>query len=133
MSKTFSFPLRVYVEDTDFSGMVYHSNYLNFMERARTESLVSVGLGIDQLAKEGLFFVVRHVDLEYKKPAYLNNTLVIQSAVEEMRGSSLVFHQRICASEDHSSSLCEARITLVCVNASHRPTRVPDKLREVFQ
>ena len=121
------------MEDTDFSGMVYHSNYLNFMERARTESLVSVGLGLDELAKEGLFFVVRHVDLDYNKPAYLNNTLVIYSTVVEMRGSSLVFHQRVCASDDSSTCLCEARITLVCINGSHRPTRVPEKLREVFQ
>lgn len=132
MSKQFFFTLRVYVEDTDFGGVVYHSNYLNFMERARTEWLASESLGIDEFAKMDLFFVVRHAEIDYRQPARLNNELLITSSVSQIKHSSVRFSQQISLKSDPNTILCEGKIHLVCINQALRPVRVPDVLREVM-
>lgn len=132
MPSSFVFPLRVYIEDSDFGGIVYHSNYLNFMERARTEWLDSLNLGVDYWANEGLFFTVRHADVNFMAPAKVNARLNVQVEVESMKGSSIAFRHRIVNQDDPSKLLCEAIVHIVCVNPAIRPIRVPDKLREAL-
>lgn len=132
MSKSFVFPLRVYVEDTDFGGVVYHSNYLNFMERARTEMLATVKLDIEYWADQGMFFVVRHADVDYKAPAKLNARLQVFTTIENIKGSSITFKHKIVHENAPETTLCEGTLLLVCVNSNIRPMRIPEQLREAI-
>ena len=91
-----TFPIRVYYEDTDAGGVVYYANYLKFAERARTEVLRSAGLNqIDLLEKEGIGFVVRHVSIDYLKPAKLDDLLDVETMLETMGKASLTLRQSI--------------------------------------
>jgi tol-pal system-associated acyl-CoA thioesterase len=132
MLKSFVFPLRVYVEDTDFGGFVYHSNYLNFMERARTELLAAIKLDITHWADQGLFFVIRHAEVSYTAPAKLNARLQVHTEVEKVKGSSILFKHRIVHEGEPETSVCEGEILVVCINSNTQPVRVPEELREAI-
>jgi acyl-CoA thioester hydrolase len=132
MPQSFVFPLRVYVEDSDFGGIVYHSNYLNFMERARTEWLDTLNMGVDYWAKKEVLFIVRHADINFVAPAKVNARLNVLTEVEQVKGSSIAFKHRIVSQDDPEAALCEATVHIVCVNRAIRPVRVPDALREVL-
>jgi tol-pal system-associated acyl-CoA thioesterase len=132
MPKSFVFPFRVYIEDSDFGGIVYHSNYLNFMERARSEWLNTLGFGVDYWIHKNVMFIVRHADLNYMAPARINDQLEIHSEVQAVKGSSMAFKHRVLNQSNPDVVLCEATVQLVCVNREIRPIRVPDQLREVF-
>jgi acyl-CoA thioester hydrolase len=120
-------PVRVYYEDTDFSGVVYHASYLRFLERGRTDSLRATG--IDQSALhaggEGLFFVVRRMTIDYLVPARMDDVLVIETRNAEVRGASIRIAQRILRGEE---VLVTADV-LVAALAGGRPARIPDGLR----
>ena len=90
-------PVRVYYEDTDFSGVVYHASYLRFMERGRTELLRATGVDQSELhgAEEGLSFAVRRMTIDYLKPARMDDVLTIETRTGEIRGASLVMAQRV--------------------------------------
>lgn len=132
MAKTFTFPVRVYVEDTDSTGVVYHANYIKYMERSRTEWLETLNLGIDMLAEEGVFFVVRNLAVDYLKPALLNDSLEVSVSVEEIRRSTIRFRHQIISTKRPGKPLCEATVFLVCVNKAYRPQRVPEKIKEAL-
>ncbi|GAB4302343.1 MAG: tol-pal system-associated acyl-CoA thioesterase [Methylophaga sp.] len=120
----FHWPVRVYYEDTDSGGVVYHSNYLNFMERARTEWLRSLGFEQDQLRDEyQLLFAVHSIQLTYRKPARFNDALLIKSHIKKASGASMQFEQNIYRDEE---LLCEASVRIACLDAeSFRPKSIP--------
>lgn len=122
----FSFPVRVYYEDTDSGGVVYYANYLRFMERARTEWLRCFGVEQDVLREcEGVIFAVRSVQLEYLKPARFNDLLEVGVAIRERGRASLVFDQRIWRMDDRTE-LCTGQVKIACLDATTlRPRPIP--------
>ncbi|TPW16078.1 MAG: acyl-CoA thioester hydrolase [Halothiobacillaceae bacterium] len=135
--KRFSGSVRVYYEDTDSAGVVYHANYLKFMERARTEMLREMGVEQNQLAlQEGVLFVVRSATIDYLKPARFNDLLQVTAAVVTARRASLEFvqqilrHETVRAVEGGSSPLlCTGRFKIACLDAkTFRPAPIPHPL-----
>jgi len=130
MSKhpVFSFPVRVYFQDTDAGGVVYHASYVNFMERARTEWLRTHGYSNAGLMKEfGVVFVVRSLKLEYLKPALLDDMLDVTAQIKDIGRSRLTLMQTVRREEE---LLTEAETHLVCVSLeSFKPVAVPEVLR----
>lgn len=127
------FPLRVYYEDTDAGGVVYHARYLHFAERARTELMRLSGTAYQQaVLNEGLAFVVRHCEISYNMPARLDDRLVVVTKLQDKRNTSLTLQQNIYKSEsDQQILLAELTIVLVCVNMKQvRATRIPTALLE---
>ena len=109
----FTFPIRVYYEDTDAGGVVYYANYLKFFERARTELLRSLGVERSLLAANGdLGFVVRRISVDYDLPARLDDLLEVQTQVLQLRKASLQLNQTINC---NGKRLCSAQVTLACV------------------
>jgi acyl-CoA thioester hydrolase len=129
--KTFSFPVRVYYEDTDAGGIVYYANYLKFAERARTEFLRHIGKNQDEMLKQqGLGFVVRECHINYKTPAKLDDALNVTCRVTELRGASLKMEQKIYRQD---TVLCEVEIGLVFLNiTTMRPTKIPPEIAQTF-
>ena len=129
MTKRFEWPVRVYYEDTDAGGVVYHSRYLNFLERARTEWLRALGFQQDELAdRDNVIFVVRHMDVEFLRPARFNELLSVATSVAERRRVSLLFHQEICRQSD-ATPLCAATVKVACLDATRfRPCPLPASL-----
>ncbi len=127
---TFIWPVRVYYEDTDAGGVVYYANYLKFMERARTEWLRSLGCGQNELSeREGVLFVVRTVELEYRRSARLDDELRIVSRVDAKGRASLSFRQTVVRAGEPATTLCSGLVGIACVQAdSFRPTRIPKSL-----
>jgi acyl-CoA thioester hydrolase len=126
----FHWPVRVYYEDTDCGGVVYHTGYLRFMERARTEWLRALGYEQSRLRHElGVLFVVRGLQAEYRKPAVLDDELDVGTTVVREGRTRLHFRQSISRVSTSRTLLVEARIQVVCLDArSLRPRAVPDCL-----
>jgi acyl-CoA thioester hydrolase len=122
-------PIRVYYEDTDAAGVVYHSNYLKYMERARTEWLRSAGFSQPVLAKDlGVVFVVSSMSVNFKAPAKFDDQLAVKSQIQESSGTRFQFGQTIINSDD--KLICSAEINIVCVDAStFKPKRIPELIR----
>lgn len=129
MSDVSRFAVRIYYEDTDFSGNVYHAAYLKFFERARTEFLRERGVHHSVLVKDGLVFVVRQMNISYERPAHIDDELVIETAVNEARGARIVLEQT--ALRD-GQVLARALVTVALVGPEGRPVRMPEALRQVF-
>lgn len=127
MSK-FSWPVRVYYEDTDSGGVVYYANYLRFMERARTERLRHMGIAQQAVRREaGILFAVRSAELEFLKPARLDDALLVSAEVVECRRASLVFEQAVYLAENEAQVFCTARVRVACLDADTlRPHPIPD-------
>jgi len=128
----FSWPVRVYYEDTDSGGVVYYANYLRFMERARTEWLRSFGIEQDQLVqRDGLIFVVRHIDVNYLKPARFNDALRVTVVVHERGRASLTFEQQVLRGDgDATTALCQGRVKIACLEAAAmRPRPIPEYIQ----
>lgn len=127
--KLFEWPVRVYFQDTDAGGVVYHANYVNFMERARTEWLRSFGYSNAGMMMElGVMFVVRSIKLDYLKPAKLDDMLMVTAQVKEMGRSRLNLVQTVTR---EGVLLTEGEVHLVCVKAdSFKPVSVPEIMRK---
>jgi acyl-CoA thioester hydrolase len=125
----FSWPIRVYYEDTDAGGVVYHANYLKFFERARTEWLRSLGFEQDILRTEqNILFAVRSVGVDYLKPAYFNALLEVSAKVVETKKTSLTFEQWVTCQHQQ---LCRGVIRIACLDAQKfKPTLIPLALLE---
>jgi acyl-CoA thioester hydrolase len=123
--------VRVYYEDTDFSGVVYHASYLRFMERGRTNYLRLIGADhralFEQAAAEapGFAFVVRHMSIDFKKPAYMDDMLDIVTVPEEVKGASVTLHQKVMRCE---GLLVEAHVQVAFVSGG-RARPIPKPLR----
>ncbi|HEX9707115.1 MAG TPA: tol-pal system-associated acyl-CoA thioesterase [Steroidobacteraceae bacterium] len=128
--ETFTFPVRVYWEDTDAGGVVYYASYLRFLERARSEWLRS--LGIDQAAllrDERLQFVVVEANIRYHRPAKFDDELVVSVRIGEHRGASLVFLQEIRRGSERGELLISASIRAACLASEGlRPRPLPAAL-----
>lgn len=121
---TFSWPIRVYYEDTDSGGVVYYANYLKFLERARTEWLRAAGFEQHDIARQyQAVFVVRSVAIEYLKPSLFNDNLQATVELANVRNSQIVLTQRVLRAAE---TLATAEVRVVCVNpATFRPIRIP--------
>lgn len=130
MSKyqVFNWPTRVYYQDTDAGGVVYHANYVNFMERARTEWLRTFGYSNAGLMMElGVMFVVRRLELNYLRPAQLDDMLNVTALLKDVGRSRLTLAQSVLRGQE---VLAEGEVHLVCVGAeSFKPVSVPEMLR----
>lgn len=122
--ETFSWPIRVYYEDTDSAGVVYYANYLKFLERARTEWLRAAGFEHhDIAAQHQAVFVVRAVAIEYLKPSLFNDSLQATVELSKVGNSQIVLAQRVLRAGE---VLAAAEVRLVCVNTTtFRPVRIP--------
>jgi acyl-CoA thioester hydrolase len=119
---THHFSLRIYYEDTDFSGLVYHANYLKFLERARTEFLRDHGLEQTHLFQDkGLAFVVRHLEIDFHRPARMDDNLIVETRISEARGARLVMDQRLIRDE---TLLLKATVTLAVIDRTHKLQRL---------
>lgn len=125
-------PVRIYYEDTDTGGVVYHANYLKFGERARSEFLRHIEHQCSTLAKEfGTIFVVKHINIEYIRPAFLDDLLTVTTSITEMKNSSFRMRHIITRADE---IICDLFVALVCVDAqSIKPVRVPEILRVEFE
>lgn len=126
----FRWPVRVYYEDTDAAGLVYHANYLKFMERARTEWLRALGHSQDDLRDRlGIVLVVRHMTLDFLRPARLDQQLEVTTRVISRGGASMHIEQGVRAAG--AGLLCSAAVDIVCVDATTlKPKRLPEFIRE---
>jgi len=121
----FIFPIRVYYEDTDAGGVVYHANYLRFAERARTEMLRSLGVGQRELRDEqGLAFVVRRCAIEFAGPARLDDALDVVTTVKAVRGAAIELEQTIRRSGE-AAALVSLDLVIAAIAGNGRPARVP--------
>lgn len=127
---THLFHTRVYYEDTDLAGIVYYSNYLKFIERARTEWVR--GLGIDQTAlkeQSGIVFAVRRVEADYLAPAKFDDELTVQTTTESVTGARIVLRQEVLRGKD---TLFSAIVTLVALSETGQPARLPANIRLIL-
>jgi acyl-CoA thioester hydrolase len=133
---THRFQVRVYYEDTDAGGIVYHANYLNFAERARTEMLRLFGVGQDAMRRDdGVGFTVRRCEIDYRAPARLDDVLEVRTVLRDPRGARVGAVQSIhMVKDDHVDSdwLVRLDVVLACVNDNGRPTRLPERVRSAF-
>jgi acyl-CoA thioester hydrolase len=131
MHENFYHKLKVYYEDTDAGGVVYYANYLKFLERARTEALVTLGFNNKKIKQDfGAQILVKSCNIEYKISAHLEDELSIRSFVKSITKTSFFMNQFITRGEDQ---IVEAKIHLVFVNKDGKPMRIPDSLFQDFK
>jgi len=132
MKTPFFWLVRVYYEDTDAGGVVYHANYLKFFERARTERLRLIGFEQDELRRSsGVLFAVKSVQVNYLKPARFNDFLLVSAEVAEIKRASLTFTQEIRRESPQGEKLCESSIRIACLtDGDLRPAAIPRFLLE---
>ena len=130
MSKEFTHEIKVYYEDTDSGGVVYYSNYLKFLERARTELINSIGLSNKILLDEyKILIIVKSCNIDYMKPAKLEDKLQIYSSIESFSKASFVMIQNIKKDDD---LIIKANVKLVTVNQEGKPVKIPSVLEKQF-
>ena len=131
MHKNFYHNVKVYYEDTDAGGVVYYSNYLKYLERARTEALTTIGLSNLQIKEKfGALIIVKSCNIEYKKSSYLEDQLSVRSFVKSVTKTSFFMNQFITKDK---ISIVEAQVHLVFVNEKGKPIKVPDVIFENFK
>lgn len=123
--------VRIYYEDTDAGGVVYHSNYISYMERARTEFLRKHGLSVREMHDMGIIFPVVSIEANFRAPARLDDLLEVKTEVAAMKNSSFTVAQQVVRKED-GKLLVEAKVTLACVNPEMKARRLPNEIRELF-
>ena len=131
MKNPFTVPVRVYYQDTDAGGVVFHAQYLAFMERARTEQLNDAGVDLAALAhRHGVIFLVHRIEVEYHAPARLNDLLDVSAEVVKMGRASLVFRHKV---ERSGTVLVEADVALALVDRERmKPARMPAELEQAL-
>lgn len=129
---SFTWPVRIYYEDTDSGGVVYYANYLKFLERARTEWLRALGFEQTELLRDyNVLFVVRRVEVDYLRPARFDEALVVTVKVHGMGRSWMELDQ---AAIRDAEALVTARVKIVCVNGqSFRPVGIPPAIKEKME
>jgi acyl-CoA thioester hydrolase len=121
---------RVYFEDTDAGGVVYHANYLNFYERARTEFLRTLGFEQDDLLLQNIVFVVRNITVDFKQAARFNELLLVESHIKRLKKVSLIFDQAIYSQRGEQKVLInQAEVKVGCVSADQFvPVAIPEQI-----
>ena len=131
MHENFFHTLKVYYDDTDSGGVVYHANYLKFLERARTEALFSIGFSNNKLKEDfNSLIVVKSCNIDYKKPSYLEDELTIRSFVKSITKTSFFMNQIMTKNKE---VIVEAQVHLVFVDKDGKPTKIPDQIYSKFK
>ena len=131
MHENFFHKVKVYYEDTDSGGVVYYANYLKFLERARTEALFSIGYSNKKIKDNyGSLIIVKSCNIEYKKPANLEDELTVRSFVKSITKTSFFMNQIITKADD---IIVEAQVHLVFVNIDGKPVKIPDEIYSKFK
>jgi len=131
MHENFFHNLKVYYEDTDSGGVVYYANYLKFLERARTEALFSIGFSNKKVQENyNSLIIVKSCNIEYKKPAHLEDELKVRSFVKSITKTSFFMNQVITKDEE---IIVEAQVHLVFVNKEGKPVKIPDEIYSKFK
>jgi len=131
MSGEFSWPVRVYVEDTDAGGIVFYANYLKFFERARTEWVRANGIALRGRLDEGIGFVVHSLDVRYHRPALLDDQLAVTAELMDASRTAMSFRQQALRQDE---VLVSANVKVACVElASGRPRRMPPEVSDLAQ
>lgn len=130
--RPFAIALRVYYQDTDAGGVVFHAQYLAFMERARTELLIAAGIDLSRLSDERrVMFMVHELAMRFHRPARLNDLVSVSAEVVKMGRASVVFRQRV---ERGPALLVEADVTVAVVDwVRMRPARMPEELKQALE
>ncbi|HEX7760830.1 MAG TPA: tol-pal system-associated acyl-CoA thioesterase [Caulobacteraceae bacterium] len=125
-------PVRIYYEDTDFTGLVYHANYLRYFERGRSDYLRLAGLDHTALLNrpDPCAFVVTRVELDFRKAARVDDALMVRTTYDEIRGVRLIIRQRI---ERGDELIAQAEVTAACITPDGRPRRPPADLVETLK
>lgn len=129
-NQEFILPLRVYMEDTDFGGIVHHAKYINFMERSRIEWLNSVGISLPEMAKQGCHFVVCTASVNYQKPIVLNELIEVTSTIYEKGRSSITFAHSIRNQAQIEIIYSTGQVKVVTIGDNGRPIRLPQLVTE---
>lgn len=125
------FPIRVYYEDTDAGGVVYHSNYLNFFERARTEFLRQYHFSQQELFQQSIAFVVKKIEIDYNFPARLDDLLKVRTTISTLKQATIIFEQSLWKEE---ICLSCATVTVASVDLNKmKPVAIPDVIRQVLK
>jgi acyl-CoA thioester hydrolase len=124
LGKSHQHQVRVYYEDTDFSGAVYHAAYLHFFERGRTEFLRDIGIHHSELAKQGIAFAVRSMEIAFERAAHIDDLLVVDTSVLEVTGARLTLDQSI---ERGDELVARAKVVVVAIKGE-RAVRLPKQL-----
>ena len=123
---------KIYVEDTDFQGVVYHANYLKYFERSRSEFLSNANISQNKLREENLAFVIKSIKINYLKAAELGNQIVVQSNVEKKSNARMVFYQRVI-DKISKTEFVNGEVEVCFVNLfSKKPKQFPDDLLLIF-
>lgn len=132
MSDVFTWPVRVYYEDTDLAGIVYYANYLRFLERARTEWLRALGFEQDRLScEQGVIFAVVSVDLRYRQPARFNDALRVSVEVSKLLHASVSFRQAVTRDQGDEAVCCHGVVRTACLDSTTmRPRAIPREIVE---
>ncbi|HSQ97178.1 MAG TPA: tol-pal system-associated acyl-CoA thioesterase [Rickettsiales bacterium] len=131
MTKTFEFKTRVYYADTDAGGVVYHSTYLDFCEKGRTELLREKGIIQTKLKSDfGITFVVKSLKIDYKKSAKLDDLLIVKTQIVENTGIILKMNQEIF--NENNDNISSVQVEIVCLNKDLKPIRIPKDICEVL-
>ena len=122
-------PVRVYYEDTDFTGVVYHANYVRYFERGRSDFLRAIGIGHSQLleGEAPMAFVIAEMKLHFIKPARIDDALIVRTTYDAVKGPRLLISQVI---ERDGQALCRADVVAVCIHLDGRPRRPTKALME---
>lgn len=131
--KHIRFPVRVYWEDTDAGGIVYHANYLRFMERARSDMLRRIGFGQNEQRgrEDGVLFVVASLNITYHRGAVLDDDLEVITSIEKLGHASMIFEQKILRGEE---PIATGKVRVGVISAkSYAPTPLPDDLYETIK
>lgn len=132
MSEPFSINVRVYYEDTDAGGIVYNANYIKYLERARTEWLRSFNVEQDALLEQNIAFVVKNIEIDFKKPARFNALLKVTCDVAKFGAASIIFNQTVI--DEHDQKLVEAKVRIACVDLKEmNPILIPNSVKEVIK
>ena len=130
----FSYPFKVYLEDTDAGGIVYHANYLKFMERGRTEFLISIGFPKPALLEGGLLLVVHSMNIQFLRPAKLGDNLQVTTKLNKLARTYVNFLQKVSSAGPDSQLLCEAEVKIACVeHTALKPCVMPEALRAALE
>ena len=129
MTASHRFPVRVYYEDTDFSGNVYHVAYLHFFERGRTEFLRAEGIHHSELIGDGIAFAVRSMEIDFVRAAHIDDELVVDTAVIEITGARMTMDQSI---ERGDELVARAKVVAVAIKSHGKATRLPRALLARF-
>ena len=122
--------IRMYYHHTDCGGVVYYSNYLDFLEEARTELLEKKGAGVKEMMKEGVFFVVARQEIDYKSPSFYGDTLEIDTRITNIGAAKVNFEYEV--NNQDNRLIASAKTILVCVGKDLKPQAVPERIRQLI-